>query len=150
MCRLAAAQRKAHSPWDIGDTSADLDTVRALFASLIGASAEDICLTPSCSYAMSLAAHNLRHRISAQRRGVLVLADQMSSNVMPWQALCTSASGELVVVPRTPDHDWTAAVLARLDGVAICQGLKGEHARAELDPGVAEDPLRVHRQARIR
>ena len=117
---LAAAQRKAHSPWDIGDTSADLDTVRALFASLIGASAEDICLTPSCSYAMSLAAHNLRHRISAQRRGVLVLADQMSSNVMPWQALCTSAGGELVIVPRPPDHDWTAAVLARLDGVAIC------------------------------
>ena len=72
---LAAAQRKAHSPWDIGDTSADLDTVRSLFASLIGASAEDICITPSCSYAMSLAAHNLRHRISAQRRGVLVLAD---------------------------------------------------------------------------
>ena len=96
------------------------DTVRALFASLIGASAEDICLTPSCSYAMSLAAHNLRHRISAQRRGVLVLADQMSSNVMPWQALCTSAGGKLVVVPRPPDHDWTVAVLARLDGVAIC------------------------------
>ena len=72
---LAAAQRKAHSPWDIGDTSSDLDTVRALFASLIGASAEDICITPSCSYAMSLAAHNLRHRISAQRRGVLVLAE---------------------------------------------------------------------------
>ena len=117
---LAAAQRKAHSPWDIGDTSADLDTVRALFASLVGASAEDICITPSCSYAMSLAAHNLRHRISAQRRGVLVLADQMSSNVMPWQALCTSAGGELVIVPRPPDHDWTAAVLARLDGVAIC------------------------------
>ncbi|KAL1524860.1 hypothetical protein AB1Y20_019740 [Prymnesium parvum] len=119
-----ALRRKAHTPWDIGDTSAVADDVRALFAALLGegARAEDVFLTPSCSYAISLAARNLRARLTGERRRVLVLQDQMHSNVLPWQALCDEEGGELLVVPRPADYDWAAAVVAALErgGVAVC------------------------------
>ena len=67
---LAAMRRKAETPWSIGDTEGQKDEVRALFAKLIGpgASADDVCVVPSCSYAMSLAAHNLRTRLAGSKR----------------------------------------------------------------------------------
>ena len=58
---LTAMKRKATTPWDIGDTEADKDRVRELFASMLpGATADDIAMVPCCSYAMSLAAKNMK------------------------------------------------------------------------------------------
>jgi selenocysteine lyase/cysteine desulfurase len=115
---LAALRRKAATPWDIGDTEADADEVRRLFAQLIGpgASASDVSLAPSCAYAMSLAAQNLAHTIRGLRREVLVLQDQNPSNVMPWQQLCATRGGLLRVIARPADDDWTVPVLAALRG----------------------------------
>lgn len=125
---MAAMRRKAETPWDIGDTEGQKDEIRALFASMCGdgATANDVCVVPSCSYAMSLAAHNCRERMRArppQRRQVLVLQDQNPSNVMQWQQLCEDEGGELcVVAPPTADSDWASATIARVaDGtVAVC------------------------------
>ena len=117
---VAAMRKKAATPWDIGDTEAAKDTVRGLFASMLGpsATADDVCVVPSCSYAMSLAAHNCRARLRARppgRRGVLVLQDQNPSNVMQWQQLCEEESGELCVVPPpAADGDWARSIVPRL------------------------------------
>lgn len=115
---LAALRRKAGTPWDIGDTEADADEVRRLFAQLIGpgASASDVSLAPSCAYAMSLAAQNLAHTIRGLRRDVLVLQDQNPSNVLPWQQLCATRGGQLRVIARPDDGDWAVPVLAALRG----------------------------------
>ena len=122
---LAAVRRKAETPWDIGDTERQKDEVRKLFAAMLpGAAAEDIAMVPCCSYAMSLAAHNLRESFGARpaaQRKVLVLQDQNPANVVMWQKLCSDEGGELRVVPVPPDDDWASAVCAALaDGnVAI-------------------------------
>lgn len=124
----AAVARKAQTPWDIGDTEADKDEVRALFAQMLhGARASDIAVVPSCSYAMTLAARNLASKLRQrppERRLVLVLQDQNPSNVMQWQRLCDDEHGELCVVrlPEGPDEPgWANAIVAALesDRVAV-------------------------------
>lgn len=124
---LAATRRKAVTPWDIGDTEATKDEVRELFAELLGgATAQDIAVVPSCSFAMSLAAHNLRGALRARPAGsrkVLVLQDQNPSNVMAWQQLCADEAGELLVVqPPAGESSWADEIVSRLAGgtVAVC------------------------------
>lgn len=119
---LAAQRKKAETPWDIGDTEADREAIRALFAAMIGTEPRNIATAPSCSYAMTLAANNLQHKLTGRCSRVLVLQDQMASHVLPWQDLCTRAGGSLLVVPRPADFDWTREVLAALDtgAVAVC------------------------------
>ena len=123
---LEATRRKSETPWDIGDTTATADAVRGLFARLlVNATAGDIAVMPSCSYAMSVAAHNLRQQLRARpagRRRVLVLRDQNPSNVMPWQRLCAEEGGELLVVGAPDGGDWAAAIVAALASgtVAVC------------------------------
>ena len=110
----AGLLRKAQTPWSIGDTDADADAVRMLFAEVIGARADEICFAPSCAYAMSLAATNLRGRITRARPFVLVLQDQHFSSVLPWQHACAERGGELRIIRRPPDDDWTSSLLAAL------------------------------------
>jgi selenocysteine lyase/cysteine desulfurase len=121
---LAAVAKKANHPWDVGDTEAIKDEIRELFASLlIGADANDIATAPSCSHAISLAAHNLRSRLRERTPGarqVLVLHDQMPSNVLAWQALCEDEAGELLVVPRPPrGRSWADAIVERVAGGTV-------------------------------
>jgi selenocysteine lyase/cysteine desulfurase len=114
----AAMQKKAVTPWNIGDTEAQKDECRALFATMLpGATADDIAMVPCCSYAMTLAANNFRARMRARppsQRHVLVLHDQNPSNVMQWQQLCEDEGGALKVVHRPADGDWARVVCAAL------------------------------------
>lgn len=49
-----------------------------------------------------------------------MVQDQFPSNVLSWRHLAAEKDGELVVVPRPADGDWTRAVLDLLDdGIAI-------------------------------
>merc|ERR1719272_360226 len=99
-------------PWDGMGTAAEVELVRQQYASLIGADADDVALTPSTGFAITLAAYNVG-RSAGVRRGmtVLVLADQMASNVYPWQHICQEHGLKLVVVEEPDDGNWTAAVL---------------------------------------
>jgi selenocysteine lyase/cysteine desulfurase len=105
--------RKAR-PWTIGaeDFFTDSERARALFAKLLGASADDIALVPAASYGVAVAAANLP---LPQRRRILVLAEQFPSNVYAWRELARRQGGEVVTLQRPPDGDWSAAILARLD-----------------------------------
>ena len=111
-------QRKAH-PWTIEsrDFFNDSETVRSLFARMINASAEDIALIPAVSYGMAQAAHNIPvHR----GQKILTLAEEFPSNIYPWMDLAQRTGASVVSVPRPDDDDWTAALLAHMDGsVAI-------------------------------
>ena len=129
---LAAVKKKAVTPWDIGDTEAQKDQCRELFATLLpGATADDVAMVPCCSYAMTLAANNFRSALRARppaRRQVLVLHDQNPSNVMQWQAMCEDEGGALKVVYRPADGDWAHAVCAALaDGTVAVAALPPCH-----------------------
>jgi selenocysteine lyase/cysteine desulfurase len=101
-------------PWTItaDDFFADSERARRLFAALLGASAEDIAIVPAASYGLAVAAANLP---LAESQRILVLAEQFPSNVFTWRELTTQRGGEVLTIPRPPDGDWTAAVLAALD-----------------------------------
>jgi selenocysteine lyase/cysteine desulfurase len=101
-------------PWRIRaeDFFSESERARALFAELLGASADDIALMPAASYGLAVAAANLPAR-AGQR--ILVLAEQFPSNVYTWRALAARSGTEVVTIERPADGDWTRALLSRLD-----------------------------------
>eukprot|EP00729_Bicosta_minor_P026789 gene26789-29054_t len=71
---------------------------------LKGADANDIALTPSTGFAMTLAAFNVgRSPVVRHGMSIVVLADQMASNVYPWQFICSEHGLKLVVVEEPDD-----------------------------------------------
>jgi selenocysteine lyase/cysteine desulfurase len=114
---LAAGEeglRRKGRPWTIApsDFFTASESVRALFARLINASADDIAFAPAVSYGMAQAAHNIALRKS---QTIVALAEQFPSNVYPWMDLAERSGATFTTVPRPRDDDWTSALLARID-----------------------------------
>ena len=109
-----AVGRKSR-PWEI--TPADFfegsEEARRLFAELVRGDAEGVAIIPSASYGLATAAANVR---VAEGESIVVLEEQFPSNVYPWRDLAGRTGAELVTVTRPADHDWTAAVLERING----------------------------------
>lgn len=101
-------------PWAIDEPAryVQADDIRERFASLIGATGDDIAIHPAASYGITTAAKNLKPRAGSR---ILVLEGQFPSNVYAWQRLASSAGADLVTVPWPEDGDWTAAVLGLID-----------------------------------
>ncbi len=93
-----AGVRLKQRPWEISpeDFFTLADRARTLFAQLIGASADDIAITPSVSYGIETAAKNLRLEAGDE---IVVLADQFPSNVYPWKARADAVGASLVTIP---------------------------------------------------
>lgn len=98
----------------------DVEQCRAAFAALVtGSTADDIALVPSTSYAMSVARKNLLPiGLLDSNSRILVLEQQFQSNLYCWEDAVQEAGGELLVVARPDDFDWTRAVLEEIDGAA--------------------------------
>ncbi len=108
------AVRRKSRPWEItpGDFFEDSETARALFAQLVGGEADGVAIIPSVSYGMAIAAANVA---VGTGQSIVILEDQFPSNVYSWRELAKHAEARLVTVPRPTDHDWTSAVLERVD-----------------------------------
>jgi len=117
--------RKRH-PWTIvrADFHNETETVRALFAGLIGAQADDIAIVPATSYGIAVAAANLP---IGRSQNIVLLADQHSSNFHQWRVQAERQGAELRTVPRPADGDWTAAVLEALDAATAVAALPNVH-----------------------
>lgn len=109
----AALERRAR-PWTISasDWFTDVERLRALFASIIGSSAEAIALVPATSYGFAVAARNIPLRAGGR---VLVLADEYPSGIYTWRAAAQQSGAEILTVSRGPGQSWTDAVLDALD-----------------------------------
>ena len=109
-----AVGRKSR-PWEItpADFFEDSEEARALFARLVRGDAEGVAIIPSASYGLAVAAGNVR---AAEGENIVVLEEQFPSNVYPWRELAKRTGAKLVTVARPADHDWTTAVLERMDG----------------------------------
>jgi selenocysteine lyase/cysteine desulfurase len=105
---LAAVRRKER-PWEVTPDAffSGSEELRATFARLVGADADGVAFVPSVSYGVGVAAANL----PLGGKATLMLAEDFPSDVYGWQA-----AGPVVTVARPADDDWTAAILARLDG----------------------------------
>ncbi len=109
-----AALKKTSKPWTIKfkDFADGAESLRGLFAQLIGATAEDVAIIPATSYGIATAAANLE---IGRGRKVVVLQNQYPNNVLPWIEKSRKAGAKLVAVPRPVDGCWTTAVLAEID-----------------------------------
>eukprot|EP00466_Bigelowiella_natans_P005040 jgi/Bigna1/131978/aug1.16_g6686 len=95
-CRAIAQKLQ---PWKI---SGGADTkVKAAVGELLGTDPLNIALTPSTSYSLSAVAANAFHigQVKYSSDAVIILENQMSSNVLPWQHLCKETGARLLVAP---------------------------------------------------
>lgn len=101
-------------PWEITpeDFFAEAEESRRLFARLVGGEPEGVAVVPSVSYGIAVAAANVD-----VRRGdsILVLEEQFPSNFYAWRELAKERGADLIAVPRPKDHDWTRAVVEKMD-----------------------------------
>ncbi|MFE2876048.1 aminotransferase class V-fold PLP-dependent enzyme [Streptomyces roseus] len=114
-----AALLKRAQPWRIQgpDWFGGAERRRALFADLIGATAEDIALVPATSYGFAVAAANLTARPGER---ILVLDGEYPSGIYTWWRLAERTGASMLTVRREPGQTWTEAVLEALDdGVAV-------------------------------
>jgi selenocysteine lyase/cysteine desulfurase len=110
---VAGLERKAH-PWEITprDFFSGSDALRAVFAELINARADDIALVPAASYGVSTAARNLP---LARGQNIIIVADQFPSNVYPWRERAQEVGARLRTIPRPHRGGWTRVVLDAID-----------------------------------
>lgn len=101
-------------PWTIAarDFFAESEAARALFAELVGTRADDVAIVPAVSYAMAIAAANIRVR---RGQTIVVLPDQFPSNVYPWRELARENGAEIVTAREPGNGDMTDSVLAAID-----------------------------------
>lgn len=101
-------------PWKIDEPAryVQADDIRERFASLIGATGDDIAIQPAASYGVATAAKNLTAK-PGQR--ILVIEGQFPSNVYAWQRLADENGAVLSTVPWPGDGDWTRAVIDMID-----------------------------------
>ena len=138
-----AAVARTSRPWEISpsDFFAESEVARERFAALAGADAEGVAIVPSVSYGMALAARNLP---IPRGNNVVVLEEQFPSNVYEWRDSAARAGGAVVTVPRPPDHDWTSALLQRIDGDTAIVAVPNCH----WTDGTVVDLVRVGEAAR--
>jgi selenocysteine lyase/cysteine desulfurase len=106
--------RKAR-PWEIKPAHFfdESEQVRALFARLIGAAADDVAIIPSVSYGMAAALRNVR---VAAGQNVVTLAEDFPSTIYACRALVAREEARLVTVARPQEGEWTEALLDAIDG----------------------------------
>lgn len=99
------------TPWlmDSAAIEAQATRTRALAASFIGASADDIAIINAAAYGVATAAANLP--VGGR---ILVAAGEFPSQSLEWARRAAMTGAMLDVVPRPADHDWTAALLERI------------------------------------
>jgi selenocysteine lyase/cysteine desulfurase len=102
-------------PWEIKvehffDES---ERVRALYATLIGAAADDVAIIPSVSYGMATVMRNVP---VAAGQAIVTLGEDFPSGIYAARALAEREEARVVSVARPGEGDWTAAILEAIDG----------------------------------
>ncbi|MGD8358793.1 MAG: aminotransferase class V-fold PLP-dependent enzyme [Lysobacterales bacterium] len=122
---VAGLSSKAH-PWEIApaDFFTGSDALRAAFAQLVNAKADDIAIIPAVSYGISTAARNVPLEGG---QNVIVVEEQFPSNVYPWRERAREAGAELRTLARPVSGGWTQVVLEAVDPRTAVVALPGCH-----------------------
>jgi selenocysteine lyase/cysteine desulfurase len=107
------AVRAKASPWTMSasDWFTGAESLRGLFARVVGADAESIALVPSASYGIATAAANIPVRAG---QTLLVLDREFPSNVYAWRELARRTGARVRTIAREAGQSWTDALLAAL------------------------------------
>jgi selenocysteine lyase/cysteine desulfurase len=102
------------NPWTISSTDffKSVETVRDLFAGIVGCHSDCVAIIPAVSYGIALAAKNLPVE---KGQSIVVLQDQFPSNVYSWRSVASQRNAAVKTVPRLVDNDWTTALLESIE-----------------------------------
>jgi selenocysteine lyase/cysteine desulfurase len=102
------------NPWTVtsNDFFSSVETVRNLFAGIVGCNSDCVAIIPAVSYGIALAAKNIPIE---EGQSIVVLQDQFPSNVYSWRSLATRKNAVIKTVPRPIDNDWTPALLESIE-----------------------------------
>lgn len=89
-----------------------VESLRGLFARIIGCDSSHVAVVPAVSYGVALAARNLPLQA---HQSVVVLQDQFPSNLYSWRNLAQGANASIRTVPRPGNADWTSGILECID-----------------------------------
>jgi selenocysteine lyase/cysteine desulfurase len=108
------AIRAKENPWTVtsNDFFRSVETVRDLFAAIVGCYSDCVAIIPAVSYGIALAAKNISVE---EGQSIVVLHDQFPSNVYSWRSLASQKNAVIKTVPRPDDNDWTPALLERIE-----------------------------------
>ncbi len=103
------------APWDmtIGNYYDEVEQARALAASFIGATAEDIAVIPATSYGIAVAAANVAVPAGS---AIIMMENEHTSHRYAWYELAKQKNARVVTVPRQPDQTWAQALVAAIYG----------------------------------
>lgn len=112
---IAGLNRKTE-PWRMGVEMffEECEQLRGLAGQMIGTDADHIAITPSASYGIAVAAHNLKRHLKPGQH-ILVLAEQFPSNYYAWDAIAHEKGAQIRTVPHPKDDNWTQAVMDHID-----------------------------------
>ncbi|WP_120496344.1 aminotransferase class V-fold PLP-dependent enzyme [Kiloniella sp. EL199] len=98
------------NPWTLNPDFWDArsNELREILARMISVQANDVALIPSTAYGVATAAKNLS---LDKGQDIVLLEGQFLSNVIAWEQKALACGGELNVVKRPVDYDWTPHVL---------------------------------------
>ncbi len=105
--------RKAH-PWEIlhKDFFEEVEALRAVFAGLIGAMADDIAIVPSTAYGIATAASNVE---LAPGDNIVLPGAEHASTYHKWRVRAAESGAELRTTVVAADGDWADAIIASID-----------------------------------
>jgi selenocysteine lyase/cysteine desulfurase len=103
------------APWDMTINSYydEVEQVRALAATFIGATADDIAIIPATSYGIALAAANLPVPAGSI---ILMMENEHTSHRYAWYELARQRNARVVTVARQPEQPWADALVAAITG----------------------------------
>ena len=115
-----------HGPEEYARESEDL---RRAVAGLINASPDQIAITPSVSYGVAIAAHNLRLRSG---QNVVSMEEEFPSDVYAWMERCRKDGAELRAVARPEDTArvssmWNERLLDAIDAQTAVVNVSSVH-----------------------
>lgn len=115
-------------PWNFNSNESDVLAIRECFSRLINSSSDCIALAPSTSFAISLAARNiLKSGNCVKGSKILVLENEMASNVYSWQRICEETGAVLSVISSPADGDWVGAIGRNLDNSVVVLAVSSVH-----------------------
>jgi selenocysteine lyase/cysteine desulfurase len=113
-------------PWEHGvkQRMQNAERARTLFAALCGATADDITIIPSVSYAVTIAANNIAIKAG---QNIVMVAEEFPSDVYPWREVASKYNAEISMVQRPTDFDWTKALLEAINSNTVVVSVPNNH-----------------------
>ena len=126
-----AGLRRQIVPRSLGadEYTQESEALRGAFAGLINGNPDHVAITPSVSYGVAIASHNIRLR---KGQNIVSMEEEFPSDVYAWMERCRKDGGELRSVPRPAELArvsslWTEHLLDAIDPQTAVVNISSVH-----------------------